>query len=206
MKFTNILRKWQKVAFAVFKYFFLEFHVSKSNTKCTVLEASWVPPWEENLGKLCKYDVIYKIFLICTVLLVITRGDKFGKICKFYISDLHFDQCRGLSRTKYQTGEVWITCFFSSCWPEAQKPKTLWVATFHAQKLSRRSARKSSSQQAQKGRNSRSRHSHKVRNHFLLFSSKNLKYSQIFLIWNNSGPRKWEQRYSFFQFLNFQFT
>ena len=101
-----------KVAFAVFKYLFLEFHVSKSNTKCTVLEASWVPPWEENLGKLCKYDVIYKIFLICTVLLVITRGDKFGKICKFYISDLHFDQCRGLSRTKYQTGEVWITCFF----------------------------------------------------------------------------------------------
>ena len=193
MKFTKILRKWQKVAFAVFKYFFLEFHVSKSNTKCTVLEASWVPPWEENLAKLCKYDVIYKIFLICTVLLVIIRGDKFGKICKFYISDLHFDQCRGLSRTKYQTGEVWITCFFSLCWPEAQKPKTFWVATFHAQKLSRQSAQKSSSQQAQKGRNSRSRHSHKVRNHCSWSKEKHIFFLQKIFFNVFLGPVRWER-------------
>ena len=29
--------------------------------------------------------------------------------------------------------------------------------------------------------------------------------SQIFFIWNNWSPRKWEQRYSFGQILNFQF-
>ena len=42
-------------------------------------------------------------------------------------------------------------------------------------------------------------------NIFPYFPSKNLKYSQIFFIWNNLAPRKWELRYSFCQILNFQF-
>ena len=43
------------------------------------------------------------------------------------------------------------------------------------------------------------------KNIFHHFPSKNLKYSQIFLIWNNSRPSKWELRYSFCQILKFQF-
>ena len=43
------------------------------------------------------------------------------------------------------------------------------------------------------------------KNIFDYFPSKNLKNSHIFLIWDNSRPRKWEQRYSFCQILNFQF-
>ena len=45
----------------------------------------------------------------------------------------------------------------------------------------------------------------KKTNIFHYFPSKNLKYSQIFLIWNNSRLRKWELRYSFCQILKFQF-
>ena len=42
-------------------------------------------------------------------------------------------------------------------------------------------------------------------NIFHYFISKNLKYSQIFPIWNYSRTRKLEQRYSLCQILKFQF-
>ena len=62
-----------------------------------------------------------------------------------------------------------------------------WVATFHAQKLSGRSAQKGSSRQAQKERNFRSRHSHKVRNHCSWSREKHIFFLQnrffnVFLI------------------------
>ena len=133
----TFFRNAKKLLLWFFKYL-LEFHVSKSNTQSTVLEASWVPPWEENLGKLCKYDVIYKIFLIFTVLLVITRGDKFGKICNFYFSYLCFGECLGLSLNIKQ-GKFELLVFFSWCWHCLQKQNmifvTHWIKLFGAQVL-----------------------------------------------------------------------
>ena len=109
MKSTNILQKCQEVAFVVFKYF-LEFHVSKSNTKSTVLEASWVPPWEENLGKLCKYDMIYKIFLTFTVITSYNQRIQIWQNWQIlYFVFAFWPMLRIV--TKYQRGEAWITLF-----------------------------------------------------------------------------------------------
>ena len=45
----------------------------------------------------------------------------------------------------------------------------------------------------------------KKNKYFPLFSQQESQIFSNIFIWNNSRPRKWEQRYSFCQILNFQF-
>ena len=67
-----------------------------------------------------------------------TRGDKFGKICEFYNSYLHFGQCWGLSPNIKQ-GKFEFLVFFSWCWHCLQKQNmifvTHWIKLFGAQVL-----------------------------------------------------------------------
>ena len=99
----------------------------------------------------------------------------------------------------------WIFYFFGWFWPKNWNGWSDNLQTFHKEK-SGVVEKKPRKQKFYPGSSSLWKLIFKKKtNIFHYFPSKNPKYSQIFLIWNNSRPRKWEQRYSFCQILNFQF-